>query len=566
MQTVTGPSRKVVVVGAGLSGLAAALHLLGAGREVTVLERDSEPGGRMGILDGPGYRIDSGATVLTMPSLIDDALAAVGMTREETRPRLRITRLDPAYRARFADGTVFDVHSDPDAMADEIAQVFGDAEVTGYHRLRSWLEKMFTAEFDRFLDSGFDSPLDLVGSPGALADLARVTALGGFGRLGPRVARYIRDPRLRRVFTFHALYAGLAPSRALAVYGAIPHMDTSLGVYFPEGGMHAVSRAMADAVVRSGGTIEYGAQVQSADIDDGRAGAVRTADGRTHRCDALVLTPDLPVVDSLLGSAGGPRHHPLAGGRLRRTRWSPSAVVLHGTLPTSTGSAWDRPHHHTIDFGQAWESTFTEISATRGRGTLMTDPSLLLTRPGMTDPGVNPMPAAGSGDGRELLSVLAPCPNLHSAPLPWRTLGPAYAADLLTVLEQRGYTGISDPDRGFRVDHVFTPATWAGMGMGAGSPFSAAHTFRQTGPFRRPSLVRGLDNTVLAGSGTTPGVGVPTAIISGRLAAERIIGYRPRPRLHRPRDGHAASGTMGDRSRLSAPASGSGEVQGADQR
>src|SRR5699024_6715158 len=260
MRTVTGPSDRVLIVGAGLSGLSAALHLLGAGRRVTVLERDAEPGGRMGILDGPGYRVDSGATVLTMPELIDEALAAVGLTREDTEPAVRLTRLDPAYRARFADGTVLDVHSDPAAMTAEVARVFGDAEADGYLRLRNWLARMFTAEFDRFLDSGFDSPLDLVGSPAAVADLARVTALGGFGRLGPRVARRIRDPRLRRVFTFQALYAGLAPSDALAVYGAIPHMDTSLGVYFPEGGMHAVSRALADAVVRAGGVVEYGAR------------------------------------------------------------------------------------------------------------------------------------------------------------------------------------------------------------------------------------------------------------------------------------------------------------------
>ncbi|WP_182357568.1 phytoene desaturase family protein [Tomitella gaofuii] len=565
MRTVTGPSSRVVIIGAGLSGLCAAMHLLGAGRQVTVLERDAEPGGRMGVLDGPGYRADSGATVLTMPELIDDALAAVGMTRTDTSPVLRLTRLAPAYRARFADGTAFDVHSDPDEMTAEIARVFGDAEVEGYLRLRSWLERMFAAEFDRFLDASFDSPLDLVGSPGALADLARVTALGGFGRLGPRVARFIRDPRLRRVFTFQALYAGLAPRKALAVYGAIPHMDTSLGVYFPAGGMHAVTKALADAVVRAGGTIEYCAQARSVDIADGRAQAVLTSDGRIHDCDALVLTPDLPVVDALLASAGTPRHHTLAGGRLRRTQWSPSAVVLHGTIPRDTaraGSAWDRPHHHTIDFGDAWDETFAQICARPGRGSLMTDPSLLLTRPGLTDPGLDPQSSTGP---RELLSVLAPCPNLHSAPLPWDELGPSYADDILSVLEQRGYIGISDPDRGLRVDRLFTPATWAAQGMGAGSPFSAAHTFRQTGPFRRPNLVRGLDNTVLAGCGTTPGVGVPTALISGRLAAERITGGCARHR-GRPQGGVAdRSGTVG-RSRPSAPAIAPGGTQGADQR
>ncbi|WP_024793149.1 phytoene desaturase family protein [Tomitella biformata] len=534
MRAVTGATDKVVIVGAGLSGLSAALHLLGAGRQVTLLERDPTPGGRMGILPGPGYQMDSGATVLTMPELVYDALAAVGLGPEDTSPPLRISRLDPSYHARFPDGDHLNVHSDPDAMAQEIARVFGQREVDGYVRLRAWLERMFTAEFDRFMDSNFDSPLDMVGSPAAVADLVRVTALGGFGRLGPKVASFITDPRLQRVFTFQALYAGLAPRRALSVYGAIPHMDTSLGVYFPEGGMAAVTLALADAFTSAGGVLELGADVSGVDFAGDRASAVRTADGRAFACDSLILTPDLPVVDALLArsSARWPR---------RGTRWSPSAVVLHGTVDRSTSQHWGAPHHHTIDFGDAWEQTFAEITARRGRGRLMSDPSLLVTRPGLSDPGLN-LPG-----NRELLSVLAPCPNLDSAPLAWDNLAGPYSAEILTTLEGRGYHGIADHRSGFQVDRVLTPASWRAQGMGAGSPFAAAHTFPQTGPFRRPNLVRGLQNVVLAGSSTTPGVGVPTTLISGRLAAQRIVGGRAE--LARVSNSRRTAAILGGRSR-----------------
>lgn len=537
MRAVTGATDRVVIVGAGLSGLSAGLHLLGAGRQVTLLERDANPGGRMGILGGPGYQMDSGATVLTMPELVLDALAAVGLGPEDTSPPLRITRLDPSYHARFADGAQLNVHSDPDAMAQEIAGVFGQREVDGYLRLRVWLERMFTAEFDRFMDANFDSPLDMVGSPAAIADLAKVTALGGFGRLGPKVASFISDPRLQRVFTFQALYAGLAPRRALSVYGAIPHMDTSLGVFFPEGGMSAVTLALADAFTRAGGVLELGADVSGVDFAGDRASAVRTADGRSFACDTLILTPDLPVVDALLAPSRARK-------RIRGTRWSPSAVVLHGTVPRSTAQAWGasgdgRSHHHTIDFGDAWEQTFAEITARRGR--LMSDPSLLITRPGLSDPGLN-LP-----QDRELLSVLAPCPNLDSAPLAWDSLAGPYSVELLDLLEARGYRGISDLRSGFQVDRILTPASWQAQGMGAGSPFAAAHTFPQTGPFRRPNLVRGLQNVVLAGSSTTPGVGVPTTLISGRLAAQRVVGGRTE--LARVSTGPTTGAILGGRSR-----------------
>jgi phytoene desaturase len=125
------------------------------------------------------------------------------------------------------------------------------------------------------------------------------------------------------------------------------------------------------------------------------------------------------------------------------------------------------------------------------------------------------------------LSLLAPCPNLVAAPLDWDRRGPAYLRELLDVLERRGYRGIAAH---FAVDHLDTPATWAARGMLAGTPFSAAHLFSQTGPLRTRNLpgVRFGDagNVVLAGCGTTPGVGVPTTLLSGKLAAARIIGAR----------------------------------------
>src|SRR5690606_33394580 len=121
----------------------------------------------------------------------------------------------------------------------------------------------------------------------------------------------------------------------------------------------------------------------------------------------------------------------------------------------------------------------------------------------------------------EPFSVLAPCPNLESAPLDWDRLARPYLGELLALLEQRGYHGIAEH---FTVDHLDTPYTWRDKGMLAGTPFAAAHLFRQTGPFRTRNLPRFADNVVLAGCGTIPGIGVPTVLLSGKLAAHRIVG------------------------------------------
>lgn len=172
--------------------------------------------------------------------------------------------------------------------------------------------------------------------------------------------------------------------------------------------------------------------------------------------------------------------------------------------------------HHTIDFGAAWAETFDEIAAEPKRGRLMSDPSLLLTRPALTDPT---MRFERDGQMHEPLSILAPCPNLVTAPLPWESLTGPYVQDILATLEGRGYPWLRTE---FRIDRVDTPATWANAGMLAGTPFSASHLFRQTGPFRPRNLLRRTENVVLAGCGTTPGVGVPTVVLSGKLAAQRI--------------------------------------------
>ena len=144
----------------------------------------------------------------------------------------------------------------------------------------------------------------------------------------------------------------------------------------------------------------------------------------------------------------------------------------------------------------------------------MSDPSLLVTNPSRSDPSVAP-------DGRHTYYVLAPAPNLSVQTIDWATAGPLYQADLIETLEQRGYAGFG---AGIEVSRLVTPADWAAAGMAAGTPFAAAHTLRQTGPFRPGNLHPVLDNVVFVGSGTQPGVGVPMVLISGRLAAQRITG------------------------------------------
>ena len=487
MRRVTGPTDHVVVVGAGLGGLSAALRLAGAGRRVTVLEREPVPGGRAGLLADRGYSFDTGPTVLTMPDLIADALDCVGESMDDW---LTLDPVAPLYRARYADGSSLDVHATVDAMADEIARVCGPAEAAGYRRFVDFVSQLYRLEMRDFIDRNIDSPLSLM-----RPTLAKLAALGGFRRLAPKVAQFLKDERTQRVFSFQAMYAGLSPYDALAIYAVIGYMDSVAGVFFPRGGMHAVPRALAGAAEKHGVELRYDETVTRVELRGDRAVAVHTASGLRVPCDAVVLNPDLPVARRLLGA-------PVT----RKLTYSPSCFLL---LAGST-AAYPEAAHHTISFGRAWREVFDEILG----GRLMSDPSFLVTSPSVSDPSLAPA-------GRSSYYVLFPTPNLDG-PVDWRTEGPRYLERVLQTVESRGWPGFAD---GIEVSHVTTPLDWEARGMERGTPFAAAHSFRQTGPFR-PRNIWG-ENVVFAGSGTQPGVGVPMVLVSGRLAAERILGPDP---------------------------------------
>ena len=490
MRQVKGKSDHVVIVGAGLGGLSAALRLAGAGRKVTVVERESVPGGRNGLLQRDGYSFDTGPSVLTMPSLIQDALACVG---EDMKDLLELVPVDPLYRAFYHDGTQLDVHADTKRMQEEIATKISPSEAIGYGKYVDFVTKLYKYEMNDFIDRNIDSPLNLL-----TPNLAKLVGLGAFRHLAPKVNQFLKDERTQKVYSFQAMYAGVSPQQALALYAVIAYMDSVNGVFFPKGGMHAVPRALAAAAQKHGVTFKYNTTVTSVEHSNGRATAVLTEDGQRITGDTFILNPDLPVAyRDLLGST--PR-------RVKTLKYSPSCV----TLLVGTKKKYDHLTHHNIHFGKSWEGVFDELITKK---TLMTDPSLLVTIPTYDDPSLAP-------EGHSSYYILFPTPNLD-ANIDWKVEGPRYRNEMLRVMEARGYEGFADS---IEVEQLTTPLDWREQGMERGAPFASAHTFFQTGPFRPRNMAVGFENVVFAGSGTQPGVGVPMVLISGRLAAERIVG------------------------------------------
>ena len=432
-----------------------------------------------------------------MPNLLREAFDAVGADMED---HLTIKPVDPMYRACYSDGSTLFVRHGREAMATEIEKFANAKEADAFIRFADWLERLYRAEMNSFIDANFDSPLDLI-KP--WRDGLALLKLGGFGKLGKKVASFFDDERLQRIFSFQSMYAGLAPYEALAIYAVITYMDSVEGVFVPEGGMHEMAAGLARAVEAAGATIRYDSPVERITRGhDGRVTGVQigVGDGAEQvAADAVVCNLDLPVAyRELLDDVRAPR-------AARQGKYSPSCLLwvagVRGTPPADAS-------HHNIHFGEDWDGSFKALI---DDGVRMPDPSILVTLHSLDDPSLAP-------DDCTSLYVLEPTPNL-SGTIDWSRERDRIVGELQQRVASLGY-----PSE-VVVDRVYDPTDWERMGMEQGTPFALAHTFFQTGPFRPNNVDKKVPGLVFTGSSTLPGVGVPMVLVSGKLAAQRVEAY-----------------------------------------
>src|SRR5215216_5072307 len=487
---------RTVVVGAGLAGLSAAVHLAAAGREVVVVEAEAVPGGRCGTVAVGGYRFDTGPSVLTMPEVVRSTVGAAG---EELEDWLELRPLDPIYRIGFHDGSRLDVVPGAERMAAEVERLAGPEEAGRYLAFRDHLGRMLEAEWGPFIDRNYDGPGDLA-RPLAVARLAR---LGGFRRLHHLVATHLTDWRLRRAHTFQALYTGLSPFDALGIYAVVAHMDTVGGVFFPAaGGMHALPQALAGVAEKAGASFRWSTRVERVEAGTGGVTGVVLAGGERLGAGDVVVTSDLPAAYAHLLPPAATDWRV----QRRRLRFAPSCYLVHlGLARELPGQA-----HHTVHLGRDWKATFEALTRHQG---IQPDPSLLVTHPSPRDPDAAP-------PGHSTLFVLEPTANTRAG-LDWAEAGPRLRERLYRRLEALGY---GDLRRDSAVELVVDPPAWEAQGLTAGTPFSLDHRFSQTGWLRPHNASATVPGLWFAGMGTVPGVGVPMVLISGRLAAERVLG------------------------------------------
>ena len=480
---------EVLVVGAGIGGLTAALALAAGGLTVRVLEAGGHPGGKAGIVDIDGVTVETGPSVLTLPEVFADVFGRAGLRLDDV---IGLRRLDPGFRYRYTDGCVIDVAHDPQRTLANVASALGPDAEAQLAAFLAYSRRIWEAAAPNFVLGPAPTWAAMTGlalrRPRALlaADPLRSMAAG--------IDRHVREPHLRMLLRRYATYNGSDPRRAPATLNCIAHVELSLGGYGVQGGIHALVGALVTAIEACGGVIECGARVERLVTDDGAVVGVALAGGGQRRGRAVVVNADVGWLrDGVMGGTGA--RLPAAGAP-SMSGWN--AVLRAARRP-------DRVPHEVL-FPSDYDAEFADIV---DRDRPPADPTVYLCAQERCH-GVT-----GWADA-EPIFVMA---NAPAEPVSG-SRAPEVWAELESAVEQRiRATGLWG-----RHDAVVwrrTPADLARIFPGSrGAIYGAASNDRFAAFKRPPNRVRGIEGLYLASGSAHPGGGLPMVALSGLAAAD----------------------------------------------
>ncbi len=488
--------KKIIVIGAGLGGLAAALRLRNLGFEVTVLEKQPRPGGRSNVIEEDGYRVDIGPTILVMKETFEETYRALG---QDLSRRVKLVQLDPNYRIYYHDGSQLDLYSNMPRLAQEVERLApGSAEQL--FRFVGESAKKFQLGMD-FVDRNYDRLTDLANPRAGL----RLLQTQAHQNLYRQVADFFgHNDKLAKAFSFHSMFLGLSPYDALAMYSLITYADMAHGMWFPMGGIYTLVEDMVSLAEEMGVEILTNTPVARIIVREGRASGVQLEGGEELACDLVVSNADLPYTYRELIAARHRRAYP--DRRLDRMAYACSGYLLY----LGVDRLYPDLRHQSLYFSDDYRANLDAIFRTR---TLPADPSFHMNVPTITDPSLAP-------DGHSLIYLLAPMPNLQGK-VNWEDAAPIVRQKLLDSLER-----LVDPQIREHIvwEREYGPQDWErDINAVHGTAFgSLSHGFFQSSYFRPHNKARDIENLYFVGQGTYPGIGMPMVLISAKLVTERI--------------------------------------------
>jgi len=484
---------RVVVMGAGFGGIAAALRARAKGHDVTLVDRCARLGGRAQVFEKDGFRHDAGPTVLTAPFLFEELFALFG---KDIADYVRIVPLPLWYRFHFHDGDTFDYGGSIEQTLAEIARIH-PPDAQGYLALLEQSRRIYDVGFTALADAPFHRFLFM------LRQVPHLLRLGAYRSVWQMVSRFVKHDKIRQAFSIQPLLVGGNPFDTTSIYGLIHFLERAHGVHFAMGGTGALVDGLARLMAEQGITVRLETTVASIEVEQGEVRAVLTEAGARIEADHLVSNVDpVHLYDKLL-----PRSASKHSARIK-ARHSEQSMGLF-VLYFGTSRQYPDVAHHTIWMGPRYRELLDDIFH---RKVLAEDFSIYLHRPTATDPSFAP-------EGCDSFYALVPVPNL-TAGIDWDAQGPRLRDRIVAAL---GGTLLPGLDQTIRADFFMTPEDFETRYLSpAGAGFSIAPHFSQSAWFRFHNRGEGPRNLYLVGAGSHPGAGLP-GVLSSAKVVDRLL-------------------------------------------
>lgn len=485
--------KQAIVMGAGFGGLAAALRLLAKGYKVTILEATSQPGGRASVFKKNGFVFDAGPTVLTAPYLIDELFALFNKSRKEY---IELLPVDPFYRVEFPDGSRFDYVGDEAEILRQI-KTFNPEDVEGYKKLAKKCREIFEIGYLQLSDRPFESIVDMI------KIVPKMIGLQNYHSVYSMVAKYIKDERLRQVFSFQPLLIGGNPFSTTSIYLLIHWLERKWGVFYPVGGTTALVNALVRLFKEHGGELVLDCPIENIQTSNGTVQGVLCSRSRQFSCDILVCNGDPSYIyKNLLNNTERKKHQ---DNKISKRKPSPSLFVCY----FGTNKIYNNIAHHTIILGPRYKGLLDDIF---NHKKLANDFSLYLHAPSKTYVEMAP-------PGKEGFYVLSPVPN-NLSKIDWSVQGPIYQQKILEHLHHNQLPGLLDH---LEFSFFITPDYFQDhLRSIQGAAFGLEPNLLQSAYFRYHNRSEDIKGLFFVGASTHPGAGIP-GVLSSAKVLERVI-------------------------------------------
>ena len=492
----------VVVIGAGMAGLSAAIGLAARGARVTLLEKNEQGGGKLNVWEQDGFRFDTGPHVLTMPWAIDEVFAAAGHRLAEDVPLVPLPTIC-RYHFSGKTTTIFDAPADPSAAAQAV-ETFSPGAAAGFDKFLAYARQVSDATTEPFLRQDFGASVRGIPSRTQWHQLVQFFALRHWRSLREVVHDCFTDPRLRQVFELYALYSGSHPARCSGIFATVADVQWRQGTYYVQGGLYRIAEQLSYIAQDLGVKITYGQAVQEIIIKQGRARGVATQTGQRLFADAVVCNADTLTALRTLVPPAARRHWP--NKRIDAIEPSTSAFLL---LLGITGTYPQLAHHNSFLAAEG-EQEFADIF---DRGLPADDPTIGVACQSVTDPTKAP-------PGCSNLFVMTNPPALNGH-FDWKCDALAYRERVLTKLER---AGLSDLRKRIRVEQMWTPLDLqARYGAWRGAIYGLSSNGARNAFLRPPQVSPDVRGLYFVGGSTHPGGGLPLCALSGTNVARRVL-------------------------------------------